>query len=130
RTAQCAELQRRPEQLRLADAELRQPGGIRRGAQDDVVLRPGAGNRRSAGAEDRLQAGFLDRFVPQPIRRFGLNPGRRIFFALQRTEYRSNRVVRSARSIETIARRSLNTLSTGGVYERANSIVYYRHTNC
>jgi hypothetical protein len=60
RCTTCSELQRRPVELRHPDAELRQPGGVRRGAQDHRVLRSHAGDHRSARVEVRIQAGLLE----------------------------------------------------------------------
>jgi len=37
------------------------PGGVRRRAQDDLILRPRAGDRRAARAEDRVQVRLLER---------------------------------------------------------------------
>ncbi len=59
RGAQRAELERGAEQRRQPDAVVRQPGGVRCRAEDDVLLRPGAGNRRAARAEARVQVRLL-----------------------------------------------------------------------
>jgi hypothetical protein len=59
RSAQCPEHTRRPEQLRRADAQLRKPGGLRRGTNDDIVLWTGAGDCRAAYSQTSFAFRFL-----------------------------------------------------------------------